>query len=133
MEYTGDRSLIQIMPIALIRQWANPRPIPNHDDLALMNDIITNGIRDPIILGIGVYSRKIRLDTGNHRIYLLPRMGVQEVPVVARVGNYCVFSPSNGDHSFNCPWITKKQEWITEEYWAKPNTVLDIFEIMKAM
>lgn len=132
MEYTGDRSLIQMMPIAILRQWANPTPSPAND-LELMNDIMQNGIRDPLMLGVGVYSRKIRLETGNHRIYLLPRMGVQELPVVARVSNYCVFNPGNGDHSFNCPYITKKQEWIDEEYWAKPNTVLDIFEIMKAM
>ena len=130
MEYTGDKSLIQNMPIQMVFPWACKTPSPNND-LELMEDLLTNGFKDPLILGVGVYSRKVRLDTGNHRIYLAPRLGITHVPVVARVHNYCVFLPHNGDHSYDCPYITRKKEWIDEEYYCKPNDILDILEIMK--
>jgi len=117
------------MPVQLLTQWKNPTPSPN-DDLALMEDISKNGITDPIVLGVGVYSRKVRLDTGNHRIYLLPRMGMTHLPVVCRVWNYCTFNNGNGDHSFDCPEISVKQEWINEEYYARPSDVIDIMALM---
>ena len=132
MEYTGDQSLIQMMPIQMILPWASKSPSPN-DDLALMEDIMQNGVKDPVILGVGVYSRKVRLDTGNHKVYLAPRLGMTHLPVVARVSNYCVFLPHNGDHSYDCPFITKSRQWIEEEYYCKPNEIIDILEIMKAM
>jgi hypothetical protein len=123
------KEFIQQMPVQLLTQWKNPTPSPN-DDLALMEDISKNGITDPIVLGVGVYSRKVRLDTGNHRIYLLPRMGMTHLPVVCRVWNYCTFNNGNGDHSFDCPEISVKQEWINEEYYARPSDVIDIMALM---
>jgi hypothetical protein len=95
-----------------------------------MEDIMQNGIQDPIILGVGVYSRQVRLDTGNHRIYLLPKLGMTHLPVVARVWNYCTFSNGNGDHSFLCPDISVKKQWLEEEYYAKPSDVLDIMQLL---
>ena len=130
MKYPKD--LIQDLPIQMIEPWRSPKPSPNND-LAMMEDLMTNGILDPIEIGVGVWSRKIRLNTGNHRIYLAPRLGINHVPCICRVWNYCTFDNHNGDHSFDTPWITKKQEWIDEEYFAKPNTVLDIMELMKEM
>ena len=130
MKYPKD--LIQDLPIQMIEPWRSPKPSPNND-LAMMEDLMANGILDPIEIGVGVWSRKIRLNTGNHRIYLAPRLGINHVPCICRVWNYCTFDNHNGDHSFDTPWITKKQEWIDEEYYAKPNTVLDIMELMKEM
>ena len=51
--------LIQQMPVQLLDQWKNPTPSPNND-LELIEDIMQNGIQDPIILGVGVYSRQDR-------------------------------------------------------------------------
>lgn len=130
MEYKGDKSLIQNMPIQIAIKWACKTPSPTND-LALMEDLMTNGFKDPLILGVGIYSRKVRLDTGNHRIHLAPRLGMTHVPVVARVSNYCVFLPHNGDHSYDCPFISRKKEWIDEEYYTKPSDVLDMMEILK--
>lgn len=130
MKYSPD--LVSDLPIQMIQGWRCPNPSPI-DDLALMEDIMKNGITDPIEIGVGVWSRKIRLDTGNHRIYLAPRLGMTHLPCICRVSNYATFNIQNGDHTYDTPFITKKQEWINEEYWAKPNTVLDIMEIMKKM
>ena len=55
------------------------------------------------------------------------------LPCVCRVSNYATFNPANGDHVYDAPWITKKQQWLEEDYWAKPNTVLDILELMKEL
>ena len=78
---------VQNMPIKLIAPWRNPTPSPNND-LELSMDINANGIKEPVIIGVGVFSRQIRLETGNHRIYLCPRMGMTHLPCIARVWNY---------------------------------------------
>ena len=126
------KQLQQMLPVPMLAKFRNNEFSPN-DDLALMQDIATNGIQEPIVLGIGVWSRRVRLDTGNHRIYLAPRMGLMHLPVVCRVWNYCSFTNGNGDHSYNCQHITPKREWLEKEYWARPSDVLDIFELMKEM
>jgi len=120
---------VEQLPVKLLEQWKCPTPSPN-DDLALMEDIMQNGILEPIILGIGVYSRNIRLETGNHRIYLAPRLGMSHLPVVAKLSNYCTFNIGNGDHSFLCPDISVKKEWIQEGYYAKPSEVLDMMSLL---
>ena len=124
--------LVQNMPIQLIAPWRNPTPSPN-DDLSLMMDIDKNGIKEPVIIGVGAFSRKIRLETGNHRIYLCPRMGMTHLPCIVRVWNYCAFNNGNGDHAFDCPEITIKKKWLEEEYYAKPSDVLDIMALMVKM
>lgn len=127
-----DPNLIQQMPIQLISKWANPHYSPTNE-LELTESLMMNGVQEPIVLGVGVWSRQVRLDTGNHRIYLCPRLGMTHLPVIARVWNYCAFSNGNGDHSYPCSHITPKKEWIEKEYWARPNEVLDIFELLKSM
>lgn len=119
----------QQMPVVLLEKWRSPAPSPSND-LALMDDIMANGVTDPIELGIGVWSRQVRLNTGNHRIYLAPRLGLTHLPVVARVWNYCAFDNHNGDHSFKCQHITAKREWLDAEYFAKPSDVLDIMQLL---
>lgn len=127
-----DSTLIQQMPIQMLAPYRNPDFSPT-DDLALMSDIMENGVQDPIVLSVGVWSRKSRLDTGNHRIYLAPRLGMTHLPVICRVWNYCAFSNGNGDHSFDCQYITPKREWIQDEYYAKPSDVLDIMAMLTAL
>lgn len=121
--------LIQKLPVQMLAPWRCTTPSPSND-LALMEDIMQNGIIDPIEIGVGVWSRKVRLNTGNHRIYLAPRLGITHLPAICRVWNYCSFDNHNGDHSFDCPHITKKQEWITDEYFEKPSEALDIMQLL---
>ena len=123
------KEFVQNMPVQLLTQWRTPTPSPN-DDFALMEDISKNGMQDPIVLGVGIWSRKVRLDTGNHRIYLAPRLGMTHLPVMCKVWNYCAFSNGNGDHSFDCQHITAKKEWLEEGYYAKPSEVLDIMTLL---
>ena len=48
-----DTSLIQKMHVSLLYPFRNTAYSPNND-LELMEDIMQNGIKDPIVLGIGV-------------------------------------------------------------------------------
>ncbi len=125
-----DNSFVQLLPVSLISQWRNPEFSPN-DDQALVDDIEQHGIIEPLVLGVGVWSRRIRLDTGNHRIYLCPEMGIEELPVIARVWNYCAFENGNGDHSFNCDHIKHDKQWIEDEYFARPDSVIDIHSLLQ--
>ena len=127
-----DQNLVQEMPVVLLNQWRCLTPSPN-DDLVLMDTMLQDGIIEPIVLGIGAYSRKIRLDSGNHKIYLAPRLGLTHLPVIARVWNYCTFTNGNGDHSYDCPEITVEQEWIEEDYYARPSDVLDIMSLLVSL
>lgn len=70
-----------------------------------MLDIVANGFQQSLVLSVGVWSRKIRLDTGNRRIYLAPRAEIIYLPVVAKVLNCRSFSNGNGDHCFDCEHI----------------------------
>lgn len=126
------KELIQSMPVPLLAQWRNETPSPN-DDLALMESIMADGFLEPVEIGVGIWSRKVRLNTGNHKIYLAPRMGITQLPVIARVWNYCSFDNHNGDHSYDCRDITVSREWIAEEYFAKPSDVLDVMALMTNM
>lgn len=129
---TYPQELVQQMPIVILRKWANPAYSPINE-LELMEDILINSVQEPIELGVGIWSKCVRLNTGNHRIYLCPRLGITHLPVIARVWNYCAFDNGNGDHSFPCPHITIKKQWINEEYWARPSDVLDMMEILKVL
>ena len=55
---------------------------------------------------------------------------MSHLPVVAKLSNYCTFNVGNGDHSFLCPDISVKKEWIQEGYYAKPSEVLDMMSLL---
>lgn len=120
-----NSQLVEMVPVELLSQWACPTYSPC-DDQQLLNDIKENGVQEPVVIGVGLWSQRARLDTGNHRIYLAPRLGITHLPAVARVGNYCAFSNSNGDHSFATTRILHEKQWIENEYWSSPSAVLKL-------
>ncbi|MDF1795113.1 MAG: hypothetical protein P1U63_01110 [Coxiellaceae bacterium] len=127
MQSSYDK-LIELLPISMLAQWRNPEFSPNDDD-DLIKDIEQNGLVDPVVIGVGIWSRRIRLDTGNHRIYLCPEMGITHLPTIARVWNYCAFENGNGDHSFPCDHIALDKQWIDDEYYAKPGQIINFDNI----
>jgi hypothetical protein len=64
----------------------------------LFESMCRYGMRDPLVLGIGTQSKKIRLETGNQRIYCLQNHGVPFVPVIAYVSETAITNPDNGAH-----------------------------------
>lgn len=101
----------ELIPVRLAAALRNPKPAPttNLEDGTLVDmpklwaDICQNGLRDPVILRIGLESRTWRLDVGNHRILVLAAHGVRVVPAVCVLGRHCIGEPGNGLHSFDAP------------------------------
>lgn len=85
----------------------------------LWEDIVENGLYNPLIIRIGLKNNKFRLEAGNHRIQVLHQHGVTMIPVVVQVREEC--GPhledvmTDATHNFDAPegfLITE----ITDEY-----------------
>lgn len=101
--------LAEWTPCAALLDIANPSPdnLTNlgnwHadtivDEDRLFEDMLAHGMRDPLIVGIGRVSRKVRLEAGNHRIRLFLKKDIRHVPAVAYVGDHAVHLMENGLH-----------------------------------
>lgn len=64
----------------------------------LFEDLLSRGMRDPFLVGVGRVTRRIRLEAGNQRVGLLLARGLHRVPAVAYVGDSCVTHLGNGSH-----------------------------------
>ncbi|MBI4992296.1 MAG: ParB N-terminal domain-containing protein [Candidatus Harrisonbacteria bacterium] len=91
----------------------------------LWKSICENGLRDPLIVRVGVRNKKFRLESGNHRIQLFYKNGIELVPVTIQVRDECgphVADVTNdASHNFDAGGellISK----ITSEY-MKPSEV----------
>ncbi len=131
MEPTIHDSCVELIPIDVLSAWRNPNASPCNET-ALLKDIDEQGVLDPIILGVGLWSRRVRLDTGNHRIYLCPKLGMTHLPVVAKVGNYCIFDERNGDHSVSCEHILLNKNWLNEHFYARPTDIINMPALVQA-
>lgn len=59
-------------------------------DLAsLWENMITNGLHNPLIMRVGLKSNTFRLEAGNHRIQLLHENGIKLTPVTVQVKEEC--------------------------------------------
>lgn len=103
-------ALAEWVPTAWLADLANPTPSDTTDlgtwrpceplvglD-ALFADLREKGMRDPLILGVGRVSRRVRLEAGNHRVRVLLAQGVEFVPAVAYVGDSAITRLENGEH-----------------------------------
>lgn len=133
MQINIDNELVEYWPTDILAQWRNKHWSPHtaEQDQELVEDILANGMQEPLVIGVGLWSRRVRLDTGNHRIYLSPKLELTELPVVCKVGNYCIFDQGNGDHSYSCKYLIPKKQWIKDFYWAKPTQIIDLNWIKK--
>ena len=55
----------------------------------LWSDIKRNGLKDPLIIRVGVKNKKIRLESGNHRIQVLKIHGIELCPVTIQIVDFC--------------------------------------------
>jgi hypothetical protein len=119
---------VEWVPVHSIFNIRNATYSPHSElqDDSLINELEEVGMLEPVEIGVGVWSQRIRLDTGNHKIYLAEKMGLTRLPCVARVWNYCAFHPENGDHSFQTDIIKMERKWLTEEFYARPSEILDL-------
>ena len=98
---------------------------------ALWENILKEGMHNPLIMRIGLKNKKFRLESGNHRIQLFHQHGVEEVPVIVQVREEC--GPHVGDvmtdasHNFDFGNEVIVPE--TAEEYLKPSEVFKSLQI----
>jgi len=119
--------LTEQIPIKKLLQWAAMPPTPADvlDMVELGRDVDRNGVKDPILIWVNVVDGTIRLDSGNHRVYMMPLMGWTHLPCIVRVSDTSIGDPANGDHYYHSSDIRISAEGFTEDYYARPSDVID--------
>lgn len=98
----------------------------------LWKAIEANGMRDPLIIRVGLENRKMRLEAGNHRIQLLRKHGIEKVPVAVQVRHLCGPNApgpmTDATVVFDLPKGGIKISEITSEY-MKPSDMFWTFDV----
>jgi hypothetical protein len=76
------------------------RRVPLDELYATMH---ADGMRDPLVLGIGLQSKTVRLETGNQRIRCFAKHHIAYVPVIGYVSRTAITNQKNGHH-LGKPW-----------------------------
>ena len=56
---------------------------------ALWDNMLHEGLHDPLIIRIGILNKKFRLESGNHRIQVLQKYGVKYTPATVEIQDEC--------------------------------------------
>jgi len=64
----------------------------------LENDIVKNGLKEPLILAVSKESQRAYLSEGNHRIICLESLGVHWIPL--KVGYWFLNDPKSAEYPF---------------------------------
>ncbi len=59
------------------------------DTEKLFQNILEEGLYDPLIMRVGVKNKKFRLEAGNHRIQALYKHGIKKVPLTVELREIC--------------------------------------------
>lgn len=110
LEHPLMGGLVEFAPIDFLIEMSNPQfktetdtglwHSPERLDFeALYQNMLTHGMRDAHLIGVGLEDRRIRLETGNQRVRLFKQAGYTHLPVVAYVKDgSCITHPGNGVH-----------------------------------
>lgn len=120
--------MIEELDIKFLRQFAAypPTYITPQYTFELLSDIEKNGIKEPVVLAINPFKNTIRLDSGNHRVYLLPVIGILSMPTIAYISDVDIPSPANGNHLYKTDLIKIGPENYTGSRYARPSDVLTL-------
>jgi len=95
--------------VNFLKQISNPKSdeytnLPNgklvHQD-KVWDNIIENGMFEPLLITISVKNKKIRLESGNHRINTAIKNEVSTLPCAVFVFENNVLYEQNGKHNFD--------------------------------
>jgi len=64
-------------------------------------DMLENGMNTIPLLVVNPIDNEIRLDSGNHRVYFLPLVGVAKIKCECFISNKTIQSSSNGLHKYD--------------------------------
>jgi len=91
----------------------------------LWENLVHEGMYDPLIMRVGLKNKKFRLESGNHRIQLFHKHNIKMIPVTVQVveecGPYLDDVMTNASHNFDIRDDLYISE-ITQEY-MKPSEV----------
>ena len=120
-----SKDIIEEISIRKLLQYAAMPPTPADalDMVELGRDVERNGVKDPIVIWVNVVDRTIRLDSGNHRVYMMPLMGWTHLPCICTISNKSVGNPANGSHWYFSSDI-KLDPYFVKEYDEKPSLVI---------
>lgn len=99
-KFINDPTITWMHPTDLIKMAATPPTLMSSEQYdALWDDLLDNGMSTPLEVTIGTKTRRVRLDSGNHRVRLFVDNNIERVPVVIKhVANH-LKTPSNGTHN----------------------------------
>lgn len=88
---------IELVPTDWVWQYYGPDVSPQTDlkdgSIVTMDElwenILNEGLHDPLIMRVGVDNKKFRLEAGNHRIQIFHQHGVSMIPVTVQVRPEC--------------------------------------------
>lgn len=92
---------IEWIPTKELVAMAAEKPTQMSDDEynALWADLNANGMNTPLIVTVGTETDKMRLDSGNHRVRLFAKHGIDKVPCKVEIVKNQVKRTGNGMHS----------------------------------
>jgi hypothetical protein len=117
---------VEQVPIKKLLAWAAlpPTPADALDMVEMGRDVDRNGVRDPVVIWVNIIERTVRLDSGNHRVYMMPLMGWTHLPCVVMVSDRSVGDPANGHHFYPCDDILLDAQGFQQDFYARPSTVI---------
>lgn len=91
----------------------------------LWEDIKSEGLHDPFIMRVGVYSKTFRLESGNHRIQVFHKHRVPFVPLAVEIKDECGPDATDGmtDATHNFPFTDDINLPDVQRRYCKPSYV----------
>lgn len=137
-EHPGLKGKIDMVSVEWMLEMGNPAPRETADSgdgsgarvslEALWESLMREGMRDPIIIGVGRVSRMARLESGNHKARLLLENGVLYAPAACYVGDEAITRRENGEHPGRATklWLPESAPMgsYPEKYFARPAEII---------
>lgn len=124
---------VELVPTAWLYQYRGADVTPGTDLKdgsavtmdQLWENILTEGLHDPVIIRVGKTNKKFRLESGNHRIQVLMKHGVPFTPAVVQVQELCGPQVENimTDATHNFDFIDDISTEVLEVGYLKPTSV----------
>lgn len=135
------KDFTEVVSLEWLLEMANPEPTETTDlgvekpgilvgMAELAKDLKKRGLREPLVVGVGLGSGRARLEAGNHRVRVLLEMGFLHAPAVCWVGQSHVGFEGNGLHQGRSVkfWPQSKPMIALgpydERYFEKPSALL---------
>ncbi|WP_318493482.1 ParB N-terminal domain-containing protein [Photobacterium leiognathi] len=122
--WADDSNKVVLFPTEILSQIANPLATDTTDNLEgevvdqedVWRDIIENGMRDPLLVVISWRYKTIRLESGNHRVKMAKKYGVDRLPVATLVIEEMLLNPGNGSHFFDATNLIEFDRLLKQPY-----------------